>query len=459
MIEEACGARDEDARPWLALLALATVSVVCMDSLAVPIALDQAGSGGPVSLPVLEWTVIAYSLAFASLVPAACALYGRYGARRVLRAGQGLLAAASAGCALAPVGAWLVVGRTVQGAAAALVVPVVLKRVGRLPSPRLRGLVLPGCAGGVIELSAAAGPLVCAAVAEGGNWRWIFWLNVPVCLLSLLLARGWDAQEAPGESGRPDFEGSLIAGLGSFALAWGMTEGSAKGWDSTGVLLGLVLGSVLLLVWLAGRFPLGGFRAAEFLATRIGYACGCAGLYCTMLLLQRYFLATAPDGRPLDAWLHLAPLCLGLLVFAPLSDPLALKLGTSRLMALGLTTSAVALGALAWDAHRDSPYDRLLLPLLLSGSGIALALPAARTLALVAPAKSVPGGGPAAVGALRNLGGAFGVAAVGVVLTYRAHGSSPQASNEVAPALAIVGLLCLVGAATYFAVPSRRRPI
>jgi hypothetical protein len=128
-------------------------------------------------------------------------------------------------------------------------------------------------------------------------------------------------------------------------------------------------------------------------------------------------------------------------------------------MSLGLTTTAAALGALAWGAHQGASYDRLLLPLLLSGSGIALALPAGRTLALVVPAKSVPGGGPASVGALRNLGGAFGVAAVGAVLTYRSSDSAPHAPNGLAPAIALVGLICLAGAATHFAVPSRNSPI
>jgi MFS family permease len=439
-------------------MALTTVSVVSMDSLAVPIALDQSGTGAQVSLALLEWTLIAYSLAFAALVPVACTLYAAHGSRRILRLGQAMLAAASVGCALAPVGPWLVLGRTAQGAAAALVVPAVLKRAGRISSPRISGLVLPGCAGGVIELSAAAGPLVCAAVAEGEDWRWIFWLNVPVCLLSLALAPAWD-EDRRRVPRRPDLEGALVAGLGSFALAWGVTEGASRGWGNASVLLGLVLGAGLLLVSFYGRRPLGGFRATEFLATRVGYACGCAGLYCMVLLLQRYFLAMDPAGRPLEAWLHLAPLCLGLLVCAPLSDPLALRVGTSRLMSLGLTTTAAALGALAWGAHQGASYDRLLLPLLLSGSGIALALPAGRTLALVVPAKSVPGGGPASVGALRNLGGAFGVAAVGAVLTYRSSDSAPHAPNGLAPAIALVGLICLAGAATHFAVPSRNSPI
>ena len=452
------GQRVGDHRPWLPLMALTTVSVVSMDSLAVPIALDQSETGPQVSLALLEWTVIAYSLAFAALVPMACTLYAAHGSRRMLCIGQILLAVASVGCALAPLGPWLALGRAAQGAAAALVVPAVLKRAGRISSPRISGLVLPGCAGGVIELSAAAGPLVCAAVAEGEDWRWIFWLNVPICLLSLALAAAWD-EDRHDVPGRPDLEGALVAGFGSFALAWGVTEGAYQGWGSALVLLGLVLGAALLLVSFYGRRPLGGFRATEFMATRVGYVCACAGLYCMVLLLQRYFLATDPAGRPLEAWLHLAPLCLGLLVCAPLSDPLALRMGTSRLMSLGLMTTAAALGALAWGAHQGASYDRLLVPLLLSGSGIALALPAGRTLALVVPAKSVPGAGPASVGVLRNLGGAFGVAAIGTVLTYPTSGPAPRAAHDLAPAIALVGLICLAGAATYLAVPSRRTPI
>jgi len=462
--------RVRDRWSRLPLMALTTVSVVTMDSLAVPIALAQPGTGPEVSLSLLEWTVVAYSLAFAALVPAACTLYDVHGARRMLALGQALLALASAGCALAPVGPWLILGRGAEGAAAALVVPAVLKRASRLSSPRVRWVMLPGCAGGIVELSAAAGPLMCAALAQGGDWRWIFWINVPICLLACVLAAlsaepaaGGPAQRRPLRLG-----GALIVGIGSFALAWGVIEGSQSGWDTPQTLLCLVLGAALLLYAAAGRLPLGMFRATEFVAAQAGYACGCAALYCVVLLLGRYFQVAEPTGRPMAAWLHLVPLCIGLLVCAPLSEPLALRLGSSRLMAIGLAVAAVALGVLAWDAHRESPYTRLLLPLLLCGCGIALALPAGRTVALVVPAKSVPGAGPAAVGALRNLGGALGVVAVGAVLTYRPTGAvlsyrptgaACEAAGGLAPAIALVGLICLAGAATNFAVPSRRSPI
>jgi hypothetical protein len=179
-----------------------------------------------------------------------------------------------------------------------------------------------------------------------------------------------------------------------------------------------------------------------------------------VLLLSWYFLAAGPQGRPLDAWLHLLPWCVGLLGCAPLAEPLSLRVGTSRLMALGLAASALALGLLAWDVHQNSPYSRMLFPLLLGGCGIALALPAGQTLALVVPAKSVPGGaGPAAVGALRNVGGALGVAVVGALPHIGESGRSASAPGELAPAIAFAGMICLGGAVAYFALPSRRSPI
>lgn len=445
-------------RLWLSVVALSTLSVVSMDSLAVPIALNQAGAGLHGSIALLEWTVIAYNLAFAALVPTSCGLYAKHGSRRVLSAGQALLAAASVVCALAPDGGWLVAGRTAQGAAAALVVPAVLNRASRVSSSRMRGVVLPGCAGGILELSAAAGPLVCAAVAQGEDWRWIFWLNVPVCLLALGLTAVRGAQEYKGRR-RTDVGSALALGVGTFATAWAVTRSARTGWADAQVLGGLALGAALLVYMLAGHVPLGLFRVKEFLAARIGYACACAGLYCMVLLLSWYFLAAEPQGRPLDAWLHLLPWCLGLLGCAPLAEPLSLKVGTSRLMALGLSASAASLGMLAWEVHQASPYPRLLFPLLLGGCGIALALPAGQTLALVVPAKSLPGAGPAAVGALRNVGGALGVAVVGTLPHGDASGPARSSPVALAPAIAFAGAICLVGAVVYFALPSRRSPI
>ncbi|MBR7834245.1 MFS transporter [Actinospica durhamensis] len=447
------------SRLWLSVVALSTLSVVSMDSLAVPIALNQAGEGLHGSIALLEWTVIAYNLGFAALVPTSCALYARHGSRRVLSAGQALLAGASVLCALAPDGAWLVAGRTVQGVAAALVVPAVLFRASRIPSPRTRGVVLPGCAGGIIELSAAAGPLVCAAVAQGEDWRWIFWLNVPPCLLALALTAVHGAEEYTGRR-RTDVGSALALGIGTFALAWAVTRSAREGWADAQVLAGLAVGVVLLAYSLAGHVPMGLFRVKEFLAARIGYACACAGLYCMVLLLSWYFLAAEPQGRPLDAWLHLLPWCLGLLACAPLAETLALKVGTSLLMALGLAASALSLGLLAWDVHQGSEYSRLLFPLLLGGCGIGVALPAGQTLALVVPAKTLPNGaGVAAVGALRNIGGALGVAVVGTLPRGYASGAARSSPVELAPAIALAGAICLAGSVVYFALPSRRSPI
>src|SRR5205823_5009518 len=136
------------------------------------------------SIDQLEWTVNAYTLTFAVLLMTAAALGDRFGRRRLFAAGLGLFAAASAACALAPGIGWLIAARAVQGAGAALVMPLALALLNAAFPPERRGWAL-GVFGGVTGLAALVGPVLGGAITQGISWPWIFWLNVPVGLLAI----------------------------------------------------------------------------------------------------------------------------------------------------------------------------------------------------------------------------------------------------------------------------------
>ena len=173
---------------WALGLASAASFMVVLDLLVVATALSTIRRDLGASLGQLEWTINAYTLSFAVLLLTAAALGDRFGRRRLFAAGLGLFAAASAACALAPGIGWLIAARAVQGAGAAMIMPLGLALLNAAFPPQRRGWAM-GIFGGVTGLAATVGPVVGGAVTQGISWPWIFWLNVPVGLLAIPVAR------------------------------------------------------------------------------------------------------------------------------------------------------------------------------------------------------------------------------------------------------------------------------
>src|SRR5947208_4456476 len=174
-------------RAWVLLLTGIGSLMAALDTLVVSTALSTIRLDLGASVEQLEWTVNAYNLSFAVLLITAAALGDRYGRRRLYAVGLGTFAAASAACALAPDAGWLIAARAVQGAGAALLLPLGLALLSAAFPPERRGAAI-GIFSAITGLAVASGPLVGGAVVQGLRWEWIFWLNVPIGLLTLPFA-------------------------------------------------------------------------------------------------------------------------------------------------------------------------------------------------------------------------------------------------------------------------------
>jgi MFS family permease len=170
------------------------------------------------------------------------ALGDRFGRRRVFVSGLGVFAAASVACALAPGVGWLIAARVVQGAGAALVMPLSLALLGAAFPPQLRPKAL-GVFAGVSGLAVPLGPLFGGAVVEGISWPWIFWLNVPFALVLIPLAMT-RIEESFGPKPAIDVPGLTLVTGGAFGIVWGLVRGNAVGWDSAEVLVGVIGGAL-----------------------------------------------------------------------------------------------------------------------------------------------------------------------------------------------------------------------
>src|SRR3954453_7744420 len=178
------------SRRWVLGLAAVASFMVALDTLVVSTALTTIRLDLGASAEQLEWTVNAYNLSFAVLLMTASALGDRYGRRRGFAFGLVVFSLASAACALAPGAGTLIAARAVQGAGAAFVMPLAPALVGAASPPERRGAAM-GALQGLTGLSVASGPVIGGAVAQGIDWPWIFWINVPIGLLTvpLVLAR------------------------------------------------------------------------------------------------------------------------------------------------------------------------------------------------------------------------------------------------------------------------------
>jgi MFS family permease len=172
--------------------------------------------------------------------------------------------AASAGCALAPTGATLIAARVVQGLGGAVLAPLSLT-ILTAAVPAARRAAMLGVWGGLAGLAVATGPLIGGAVAQGLDWQWIFWVNVPIGFVAAALSR-IRLTETYGEHARVDVLGVALVAAGAGALTWTLIEGPAVGWSSPRVLAAAITGIALMV-----RSP-GGSDGSPLRCCR----CGCS---------------------------------------------------------------------------------------------------------------------------------------------------------------------------------------
>jgi EmrB/QacA subfamily drug resistance transporter len=449
------------ARGWVLGLASVASLMVALDTLVVATALSTIRDDLGASIEELEWTVNAYNLSFAVLLMTAAALGDRFGRRRLFAGGLGLFVAASAACALAPDVGSLIAARAVQGVGAAFVTTLALALLSAAYPPDRRATAL-GIFSGITGLAVASGPLVGGAIAEGLDWEWIFWVNVPIGLLAipLVLTR---MSESFGSGGAVDVRGLTLVTGGAFGIVWGLVRGNAAGWGSAEVVAALGAGVLLtaaFVVWeLRARdpmLPMRFFRSRAFSSGNAVSFLLFASLFTGVFFLAQ-FLQTGLGYGPLDAGLRLVPWTATLTLCAPIAGALADRFGERPFMVAGLLLQAAGMGWIALIATPGMDYSELIAPLIVAGCGVSMAIPAAQSSAVGAVAESAIGKAAGTNSMMRQLGGVFGIAIAVAVFAGAGSYVSPEAfSDGFAPAIGVAAGLALLGALAGLAMPGRR---
>jgi EmrB/QacA subfamily drug resistance transporter len=404
----------------------------------------------------LQWFVNAYVLSFACLLMTGAALGDRFGRRRVFVAGVVLFTLASAGCGLADTSGQLIAFRAVQGIGAAAVMPLSLTLLSQAVPERLRGMAL-GVWSGVSGLAVAMGPVVGGAVVEGLDWRWMFWINVPVCLIAIPLVL-FALRESSLPGARLDMAGMVLAAAGLCAVVWAIVHGEPDGWTSATVLGAFAAGVVLLAVFVAWEarvaqpmLPLSFYRVRAFTLTNLVSAAMYFGVFGSLFLLAQY-LQIAPPRTPLEAGVRTLPWTLMPMFVAPVAGLLIDKVGGGRLMALGLFLQGVGLGWINLVTGTDTAYSSLVGPMIVAGVGMGLVFAPTAAVVLGSVPAEHAGKASGANTTVREIGGALGIAVLSTVFV--AHGGmrGPQEFVDglrpavwVGVAVVLLGALCALG--------------
>jgi EmrB/QacA subfamily drug resistance transporter len=449
------------ATGWVVALTGLGSLMAALDTLVVSTALSTIRLDLHASVEQLEWTVNAYNLSFAVLLMTAAALGDRFGRRYLYAAGLALFTLASAACALSPSVEWLIAARAVQGAGSALITSIGLALLSAAFPPERRGAAI-GIFSAITGLSVASGPLVGGAVVQGLSWEWIFWVNIPLGLVAvpLVLTR---VAESFGSDVALDIRGLVLVSAAAFGIVWGLVRSNDAGWGSVEV-----AGSLAAGVLLAAAFVGWELRAREpMLPMRLfrsrGFSAGNAAIFFTFasLFVGVFFFAqllqTGLGYGPLGAGVRLLPWTATFLTVAPIAGALADRIGERPLMVTGLALEAVGLGWIALIADADVTYSSLLVPFIVAGVGVSMAIPAAQTSVIGSVAADEIGKAAGVNSTLRELGGVFGIAvAVAVFAGSGSYASLQAFTDGLGPAVAVAAGLAIAGALCAAALPARR---
>jgi EmrB/QacA subfamily drug resistance transporter len=438
-------------KTWALILTSAASFMMILDAIVVVTALGAIRTDLGASLEALEWILNAYNLSFAVLLLTGAALGDRLGRRRMFVAGLVLFVVASIACALAPDSAWLIAARALQGAGAALVMPLAMALLSAAFPPQERGKAL-GLFSSLTGLALILGPVVGGAIAQGLAWQWIFWVNVPIAVVVIPLARQRLA-ESFGPDAAIDFPGVVLVTGAAFGLVYGIMCGNAAGWTSSVAMTTLGIGvlfAVLFVGWevriQAPMVPMRFFRQRAFTFASVATFLFNSAMYGVLFLLPQFFQVAQGQGL-LDAGLRLLPWTATLFVVAPLSGALINRLGERMLIGVGLALQAAAIAWISMIAAPDLAYSKFVLPLILAGSGVSLAMPAAQNAILSSVAKPEIGKAAGIYNMIRFLGGVCGIAVAGAVFVGHGSLASPQsfAAGFIA-AMRVGAMLSLLGA-------------
>jgi len=395
--------------------------VAQLDVSIVNIALPQIAYTYKVDISVLQWIVDGYTLAFAVLMLSAGSLSDLFGAKRLFQIGMLIFGMASVACGLAMSASFLIAARVFQGLGAATMIPsslaILNHTFAEFPGKRAKAIGLWTAAG---SAAVAAGPIVGGLLIKLSDWRFIFFINAPICLAGILLSFKLQKQGKPSQVKKFDLPGQVAWMFSITLLIAAVIEWSKLGFTHPLIYGSILLGALFFVVFLGienkvdhPMLPLNLFNSASFNVLLLLGAVLNGFYYGTVFILSLY-LQDILHYPPLTAGLAFLPLTAGFVISNLLSGNIINRYGIRTPILIGLTIFAAGFSGL-FIAGMHTSYWQLSIPFLFISLGMGLAVPAMTTGVLSSVQKTLSGTASAALNTVRQAAGAIGVAVFGAI--------------------------------------------
>ena len=381
------------------------------------------------SLDEVLWVLNGYILILAVLLITAGRLGDVHGPRNLFIAGVALFTLASLACGISQNPAELISARVVQGLGAALLMPQTMTIIINTFPAHRRGAAM-GIWGSVAGLATIAGPTVGGLLVTTLDWRWIFFINLPIGLLVLPMAFAIIPNERLGRKHRLDLFGVFIASVALFLFTFGLIEGQRYQWNAwiwTLIVAGLVVFGLFILQQKARQsteplVPFALFRDRSYTVMNFVSAGVSIGMIGAFLPMTIYFQSVLGYSA-LKTGLVLAPSSIVSLPLAPIAGRLTDRIGGKWILMFGLTTYSVGMLWLLLVAGVDTQWYVFLPSMIVMGVGIGCLFAPMATMAMQNVAPQVAGAASGVMNTLRQVGSAIGSAAVGAILQHQLAGS------------------------------------
>jgi EmrB/QacA subfamily drug resistance transporter len=449
---------ESEGHPALALVVISCAQLmVILDATIVNVALPTIRRSLHFSPANLEWLITAYALTFGGLLLFGGRTGDLYGKRRMFMVGIAIFAGASLLGGLATDQTWLILTRGLQGVGGAIASPTALSLIAinfAEGSERNRAM---GVYSAMSGAGGAIGLLLGGILTSYVSWRWIFFVNVPIGLLALLLAPRALRESTPSP-GRLDTPGALTATAGMLSLVYGLTHASTHSWTSTGTLTPLIGAAVLLAAFLL----LERRAAAPLMPLSIFSSRNRSGAYCIMLVIGlavfsmffflTQYLQNIHHYSAVRAGLAFLPMSAGIMVSAIVTSRVLTRTGVRVPLIIG---PLLALGGLIWLTFLtpSSGYPSVIGPLLVLAFGMGLSFVPLTVSAIAGVAPAEAGLASALLNTGQQVGGALGLAVLGTVaISSTRHYLGAHLGGRRAPGPALVNLATTHGYTTAFTV-------
>jgi EmrB/QacA subfamily drug resistance transporter len=445
-------------RKWLTLGAVAFgLFMIMLDNTIVNVALPSIQRDLHIGISELEWIFNGYALTFGVLMLTGGKLADLLGRRFIFIVGLAVFTGASLACGLADTGGLLIGARVVQGIGSALMNPATLSIITATFPPRQRGMAI-GIWAGVAAMALAIGPLAGGLITQHIGWNWIFFINVPVGVLAILVTRlVVDESRDTSARQRLDLPGLITSAVALFALTYALIEANNYGWTSARI-LGLfavaVVGLVAFIVLeLRQRVPMldlslfknGTFAGANAVMLLVGLAMFGVFFYNSLFIQNIMGYSAVQTGATF------LPMTGLIILTAPAAGKLSDRVGSRWLMGVGMVLLSASLFIFSrLDAASD--FWNLLPGLIVGGFGMGFVMTPTTAAVMGSVSVDKAGVGSAVLNSMRQVGGSLGIAVMGAIVASQVKalpGTPAAAAGFVTGfqhALVVASLIALAGA-------------